>query len=383
MSKLARYGIIPVACLFVLLPMRAEAGRIYGVFRVVKGQVKVKDDKGKIKRARIGGKVFPNDTVITSKDSRAKIIMVDKNILNVSPNSQMVIEKYQYNPAAKKKNVLINVLYGKVRSKVEQKYDGKNNRFQVKTPSAVAGVRGTDFFTSFNSHTRKTRVVTFGGEVHYGQLGANGTIRNGVSVRAGQMAQSIGSASPTPPVSIPKAQLAKFDIGSDADKAPAIRHKDDKREPAGKENHEGNGDKDKKGPDNGKNPDQHQDVKQAKGPDGGGGPGAPGMAGVNGPDQQSPDQRSPASVGVDGSMPPPAMGDPNSMLRPEDMPAAPDNFVTAGDSNFLPPPPPPVECFTCTNSVTPPPLQTCPPEVCKDPYNNLNAHVILNVIKGN
>jgi len=134
----------------------ANAQNVDGVLKVVKGDVQIKSAKtGQTVKARIGEKVFPKDIIITGKDARAKIVMVDNNEINVSPESQIEIQHYEFDPNAGKKEVLLNVIYGKVRAKVEQKYDGKTSKFQVKTPSAVAGVRGTDFMTSY---TRSTTV---------------------------------------------------------------------------------------------------------------------------------------------------------------------------------------------------------------------------------
>src|SRR5690606_34258508 len=103
--------------------------------------------------------------VIAAKDARAKIVMVDKNILNISPETKITIEKYKFDSSKDEKNVSLNVLYGKVRSTVKQKYDGEKNTFNIKTPSAVAGVRGTDFLTGFNPITKTTKIVTFEGQV--------------------------------------------------------------------------------------------------------------------------------------------------------------------------------------------------------------------------
>ncbi len=208
------------------------AAKVHGVFRVVKGKVKIKSGKnGKTKRAKLGAKVYPRDTIITEKNSRAKIIMSDKNIINVSPESQIVFQKYEFDPKKKKKNVLINVLYGKVRSKVNQKYNGKTSKFQVKTPSAVAGVRGTDFLASFNKSNNASQVVTFEGRVTFGLPGANGSIQNPVSIGVGQFAKSIAGQIPTPPKVIPPQKLAAMDNSSNADRAAV----NDKREPSSKE----------------------------------------------------------------------------------------------------------------------------------------------------
>lgn len=205
---------------FAFVTSAAHAQQVYGELKVVKGDVSIQSGRdSKLTKAAIGLRVFPSDTIKTGKDSRAKILMVDKNEINISPDSEIVLQKYVYDPAAGKKDVLLNVLSGKVRSKVEQKYDGKTTRFQVKTPSAVAGVRGTDFLTSFDSGTKQSQVVTFHGHVEFGQQGAGGAIQNPVMVNPGQMSTAAVGTAPTVPVEMPKQQLANMDKESKADTA--------------------------------------------------------------------------------------------------------------------------------------------------------------------
>lgn len=224
-------SVLLVSALSFCLPLWAAEG--YGVFNVVKGVVKVKNGKtGEVVNAKIGGKVFPKDTIITEKDARAKIVMVDKNVINVSPESQVVFQTYEFAPAENKKNVLLDVIYGKVRSKVEQKYDGAQNKFQVKTPAAVAGVRGTDFMAGFSEKTKKTDIVTFEGKVEFGLPGANGKIENPVMVGAGEMAQANFGVPPTPPIPVPEDKLAEFDSESKADAPGTKGTSDDQRAPA-------------------------------------------------------------------------------------------------------------------------------------------------------
>ena len=244
----------------MFLSEAAVAARVYGVLKVVKGNVQVKSGKtGTSKQAKLGVKVYPTDTVITSKDSRAKIVMVDKNEINVSPDSQIIIQNYEFDPKENKKNVLLNVIYGKVRSKVNQKYDGKTSKFQVKTKSAVAGVRGTDFLASFSRQNNSTNIVTFEGRVSFGLPGANGTIINPVTVAVGQMATSVGGNIPTPPQPVPPGQLATMDKSSDAEKAQAPSNNDE-RQPADKDKKE----KDQKKDNQGKSGEEKENKKDAK-----------------------------------------------------------------------------------------------------------------------
>lgn len=203
-----------VFALAIGVPALADA---HGVLRVVKGDVQIKTADGTTSKARLGQEVHPKDTIITGKDSRAKIVMIDNNEINVSPDSNVEIQNYEYKPEENKKDVLLNVIYGKVRSKVEQKYDGKTSKFQVKTPSAVAGVRGTDFITGYAPATQSTQVVTFRGAVEFGTPGPNGTITNSVSVTPGRTASNTAGGPPSSPVAVPKDQLAKMDHESKAD----------------------------------------------------------------------------------------------------------------------------------------------------------------------
>ncbi len=182
-----------VPAVFCLFGSIANAQDVHGVLRVVKGDVQVKSAKtGQTVKARLGEQVYPQDVIITGKEARAKIVMVDNNEINISPESQIEIQHYEYDPNAGKKDVLLNVLYGKVRSKVEQKYDGKTTKFQVKTPSAVAGVRGTDFMTNYDKASNSSQVVTFKGAVEFGLPGPGGSIAKGVSLTPGKMASSAG-----------------------------------------------------------------------------------------------------------------------------------------------------------------------------------------------
>jgi hypothetical protein len=214
---------IKILCLIfftigLFLGAESRAAQVHGILTVVKGNVSIKSGKtGKDEKAKIGMKVFPKDSILTQADSRAKIVMVDKNEINVSPSSNIVIDNYEFDPAKDNKKVLIDVIYGKVRAKVEQKYDGESNKFQVKTPSAVAGVRGTDFFTSFNQVTNSSKVVTFKGEVAFGLPGPGGTILNPVSVKVGEFTVNTGNNPPAPAVPMPKTELAQFDKETKAD----------------------------------------------------------------------------------------------------------------------------------------------------------------------
>jgi len=333
------------------------AQTVHGVLQVVKGDVKVQSGKtGKTVKARIGGKVYPKDIVITGKDSRAKIVMVDNNVLNISPESKLEIEAYEYKPAQGRKNVLLNVLYGKVRSKVEQRYDGEENKFQVKTPTAVAGVRGTDFLASFSQSSKVSQVVTFKGEVAFGLPGPNNSIVNPVLITPGLASEIAGNAPPPPPQPVAPTELANLDRDSQADAPPSqpgnSGNGSDPRAPAGDDKKE----PEKKNPDSASRGNQSydgDDNNKGGGNDKNGNNGQrPQAGGVPAPTPGSgePGNRQPGSVGPlpagapsspgAGPMPGPAGMDPGSMLRPEDFATSPGGVMPeiGGLVPQLPPP---------------------------------------------
>ena len=333
------------AITLVIASPQAFAAKVVGTLMVVKGKVYVLKKGKKKKRARVGTKIRAKDTIITEKDSRAKAVMMDKNIIHISPKSKMTFEKYVFSKGGKKKNVLLNVLYGKVRSNVKQKYDGKKNRFQVKTKAAVAGVRGTDFLASYSASSGQSQFVTFKGMVAVGKAGAGGTITNAVTVAPGQMTTAAAGSPPGTPKTMSKKALASMDAESGGG-PPGPERKTAGSEGGGEEsNDEEGGDSESEGGGEGDGPDEGGDAeggekKEGDGPDEGGGE----SDGERGPDgeeggeagepkeggQEGDSERGPDSEGGgDGDGPGPGDGDgpqpkPSSGDGPQPKPSSGD-----------------------------------------------------------
>ncbi len=208
-----------VSCLLVF-GSSTFAATSFGVLMVVKGSVKIlkKDDTST--DAKINSKVFPEDAIVTGKDSRAKIVMSDRNIINVLPETKLRIDQYINNE--KEKNVRLSLIQGKVRNNVEEKYDNEKNRFEVKTPTAVAGVRGTQFITSFNRLTNKTEIVTLKGEVAFQGLDAKSNkLTEPVVVKKGETSQNQEpGAPPATPTRLNPVELNKAENETTVRKEP-------------------------------------------------------------------------------------------------------------------------------------------------------------------
>lgn len=205
-----------LVCLVLIQPLFAE--ELYGIFMIVKGTVEIESTKTGKALAKVGAKVYPGDKISTLKDARAKIVMSDRNVMNLSPESVMTILKYENDPKSNVKNVELELSQGKVRNNVEQKYDGDKSKFIIKTPTAVAGVRGTQFLTSFDVKTRMTEIVTFKGAVQMAPILANGQVSpNLVIVKKGETSSvKQGQDNAEPPKALPKEDIKKADKDSQA-----------------------------------------------------------------------------------------------------------------------------------------------------------------------
>lgn len=198
-------------------PSSAWAQSLHGVFMVVKGDVQILKEGAAPEKAKVGSKIHPGQTVATGADSRAKIVMSDRNVVNVSPDTKLLIEKYENDPKKGTKDVEMKLIEGKVRNNVEQKYDGEKSKFIIKTPTAVAGVRGTQFMTSFSPRTGMTQIVTMKGAVSFSSLGKNGLpLGPPVMVNKGETASAAAGAPPEPPKPMPKEELQKVDAETTA-----------------------------------------------------------------------------------------------------------------------------------------------------------------------
>lgn len=105
-------------------------------------------------------KLFVDDIIITASKSKAKIVLKNKNIVFVDEWGQLVIPKEA--SGADVSSGLFNIVYGKFRGVVVK---GEKEKADVKSPSAVMGIRGTDFMIEYSPTTNKTTVSVLRGEV--------------------------------------------------------------------------------------------------------------------------------------------------------------------------------------------------------------------------
>ncbi|MGE4232018.1 MAG: FecR domain-containing protein [Bacteriovoracia bacterium] len=119
------------AVLFSAVAFASEPyGKVLEVMGVVESGTRV---------LKVGDPIFAGDMIKTSKGGSAKLLIDNDIAVKVGPETEFLVE----NKGTKKTSVTVYVgmLMSKVRSLVKDKVD-----YEVKTPNATMGVRGTTFF---------------------------------------------------------------------------------------------------------------------------------------------------------------------------------------------------------------------------------------------
>jgi hypothetical protein len=100
--------------------------------------------------------VFTGDTLVTDKRSRVSVRLNDRSVFALAPVSKLVIDKSIYDPEKKKRSSLLSLWFGRARFVVAKIMGEKEADYKVTTPTAVCGVRGSDFGLSVSPIEDKT-----------------------------------------------------------------------------------------------------------------------------------------------------------------------------------------------------------------------------------
>lgn len=158
MKKYFLLGI--AASLFSSFVLAKEIGKV----AIARGDATMVHGKTDSK-VKIGSTVSEGDVIVTQAGAYLKVVMQDRNILVVPENSKLSIDEYV--TAKDKKSVVLSVEYGSARHVLKQKYVKKNEKYEVRTPTTVAGVRGTDFLTIFKKDSAESVICTLEGKVSF------------------------------------------------------------------------------------------------------------------------------------------------------------------------------------------------------------------------
>lgn len=131
-----------ILCLLLLFPSFSFADSI-GKVVLVKGNPLVERNQQHLFLKR-NDKLFQNDTIITPVGSRILIKFKDKTTLSLAENTEFELSKYEFGKT--QSNVSFKMLKGAFRTLTGTIGKQNNPKFEIHTPVATIGVRGTEFW---------------------------------------------------------------------------------------------------------------------------------------------------------------------------------------------------------------------------------------------
>jgi len=154
--------LVAAACLLVL-PSIAAAQEV-GTVASLNGSAELGGD-GKWRPVTISSPVYLGDTVRTGQPGRVRIVFQDDSVLNVGDGSEVVVDEQVFDPEGESYRSAFRLLRGKLRALVSEYYESPGAGYEVETPTAVAGVRGTEFVLIFDVVRQQTEVIGVDGRV--------------------------------------------------------------------------------------------------------------------------------------------------------------------------------------------------------------------------
>ena len=181
-----KYFFLSLLIILVLMPAVAFS-QVAGKLTRVEGRVDIlRTGTEAAVPANTGDSLSIGDILRTKSDGRAEITFIDNSVMSLSPKSRLGIDEYLYKPGEDRREASLKLYRGKSGFKVPKAvYSAAGSKFEMKTRTAVAGVRGTEgiiytgwiervyvkhgiveFYNLFGSVTVKAGQV---GEVMYGR----------------------------------------------------------------------------------------------------------------------------------------------------------------------------------------------------------------------
>ncbi|MGE4554266.1 MAG: FecR domain-containing protein, partial [Desulfovibrionaceae bacterium] len=99
---------------------------------------------GEVRHLVKGDAVFENETIATGGDkSSLEIHFLDNTVLSQGPNSNLVLDEYVYDPSTGAGKAVLEMTQGTFRSVTGAIVDNNPEAFELKSPLATIGIRGT------------------------------------------------------------------------------------------------------------------------------------------------------------------------------------------------------------------------------------------------
>ena len=138
--------------------------RVVAAISSMKGNVKIRSaNQRKFDTAYKAQMIRTGDWLKTDKNVFVAIVFLDGSIIKIQSNTEIEIKSSRI--TAKELKTQMYISEGQAWSKISKQNNGE---FRIKTPTAVASVKGTEFDVDFDDMSESTSLVVLEGEVEFG-----------------------------------------------------------------------------------------------------------------------------------------------------------------------------------------------------------------------
>lgn len=116
-----------------------------GILKSVRGNVQLLSADGSSRVASAGDVLAPIDRVVTGPDSGASVVLRDGTKIVVGPSSRLDVKEFHFDSTTQDGGMLVSLLRGSLRMITGLIGKTHPDAVRVETPTAVIGIRGTDF----------------------------------------------------------------------------------------------------------------------------------------------------------------------------------------------------------------------------------------------
>jgi hypothetical protein len=165
-----------VAGLALMTPQASEAGERVGVAAAVTPQATSRPQGGETKTLKIGKSVFYNERITTSDSGVVQVLLVDGSTFTVGPQSNLVIDKFVYDPRKGTCELAATLSKGALRF-VGGKLSKQAPGVKVRTPAGELTVRDGIFQGIVHSANQAVFAFVFGDSLALSRGARRSTLR--------------------------------------------------------------------------------------------------------------------------------------------------------------------------------------------------------------
>lgn len=134
----------------LLAAAAAWAGEVAGTVINLSGPLLAKKPDGTVKVLSLKSSVEQGDTLVSEKDTYARIKFIDNSEITLRPNTQFKIENFTFEEGKPEKDsAVFNLVKGGLRAVTGTLGKRNHEKFGLNTPTATIGIRGTIFIAEY------------------------------------------------------------------------------------------------------------------------------------------------------------------------------------------------------------------------------------------